>query len=403
MTSNLTSIDLFAGAGGLSKGLKMAGFETLYANEIIQRHAETYALNHQGAWVESNDIRKVDAGAVRRKLGLGKGELDLLAGGPPCQGFSINAPKRSVDDDRNSLFLDFLRFVDEFTPKAVLIENVPGLVSFENGGTLQAILQSLEGHGYHADVKILYAPHFGVPQTRWRTIVIGVKDGRINPLSAFPEPTRTAPLRVNFTSNFDGRNIVILPNNNKLPKFLSVKEAIDDLPSLGNGEVGDFSKSYRTDPQNDFQRIMRENSGAVHNHEATRLGSINLKRLSYIPAGGNWTDIPFELLPQGMKKARRSDHTKRYGRVSPEGLASTILTKCDPHWGAYFHYGQDRCFTVREAARIQTFPDCYRFLGSRAEQYEQVGNAVPPLLAAAIGASIRRVIDEMRAKLPKVS
>ena len=113
-----------------------------------------------------------------------------------------------------------------------------------------------------------------------------------------------------------------------------------------------------------------------------------MERLQYIPPGGNWTDIPFELLPQGMQRARRSDHTKRYGRVHPAGLASTILTKCDPHWVAYFHYEQDRSFTVREAARLQTFPDTFQFLGSRIEQYEQVGNAVPPLLAAAIGQSL---------------
>mgnify|MGYP003112292812 CR=1 FL=1 len=140
---------------------------------------------------------------------------------------------------------------------------------------------------------------------------------------------------------------------------------------------------------------MRIESDGVLNHEAPRLGEINLKRMSFIPPGGNWTDIPDDLLPKGMQRARRSDHTKRYGRVAPEGLASTILTKCDPHWGAYFHYAQDRCFTVREAARIQTFPDTFRFVGSRVEQYEQVGNAVPPLLAAAIGRSIRRVLAEM--------
>jgi len=130
---------------------------------------------------------------------------------------------------------------------------------------------------------------------------------------------------------------------------------------------------------------MRAGSKGVYNHESARLGKINLERLAHIPPGGNWTNIPPELLPKGMQRARRSDHTKRYGRVDPDGLASTILTKCDPHWGAYFHYSQDRAFTVREAARIQTFPDTFIFTGSRVEQYEQVGNAVPPLLAAAIG------------------
>ncbi|WP_404361564.1 DNA cytosine methyltransferase [Methylotuvimicrobium sp. KM1] len=398
---NLTMVDLFAGAGGLSEGLREAGFKALYANEIQSRYAETFALNHPDVLVDQRDIRKVDARKIRSKLGVKKGELDLLAGGPPCQGFSINAPVRSKKDERNHLFKEFLRFVDEFYPSAVLIENVPGLVSFEEGGTLDAILTALQKHGYTADVRILYAPHYGVPQTRWRTIIIGLRDGG-NIQEAFPEPICHAPLRVNFTSRFAGRNIVSLPQSVELPSFVSVKDAIDDLPVLINGELGRDLKLYRVSPQNEFQRIMRAGSEGVANHQAARLSKINLERLAHIPAGGNWTDIPFDLLPKGMQRARRSDHTKRYGRVDPEGLASTILTKCDPHWGAYFHYNQDRAFTVREAARIQTFPDTFWFSGSRVEQYEQVGNAVPPLLAAAIGRSVSNMLGRDTKELTRV-
>jgi DNA (cytosine-5)-methyltransferase 1 len=267
---------------------------------------------------------------------------------------------------------------------------------------LQAILQALNQHGYRADIKILYAPHFGVPQTRWRTVIIGIRGSEVDPLDAFPEPVRNAPIRVNFTSNFEGKNIVALPKNLELPSFVSVRDAIDDLPALSNGEIGAVRKNYRTKPQNDYQAAMRNGSAFVLNHEAPRLGEINIKRLSFIPPGGNWTDIPDDLLPKGMQRARRSDHTKRYGRVAPDGLASTILTKCDPHWGAYFHYEQDRCFTVREAARIQTFPDSYQFVGSRVEQYEQVGNAVPSLLAAAIGHSIRSILNRLGGRTRKV-
>ena len=398
-----TTIDLFSGAGGLSEGLSAAGFQTLYASEIVERFAETFAFNHPEAIVDARDIRTIEPRDIREQLGLKKGELDLLAGGPPCQGFSINAPRRLVDDDRNSLFLDFLRFVDEFEPKSVLIENVPGLVSFENGRTLQAILEALELHGYLADVQILYAPHFGVPQTRWRTIIIGIRGQSIHPVSAFPEPLHAGPLRVNFTSRFEGKNIVSLPKSRGLLSFVSVRDAIDDLPVLTNGETGDFCKPYRLPPQNEYQAVLRNESVGVLNHEAPRLGNINMRRLAHIPQGGNWTNIPVALLPKGMRLARRSDHTKRYGRVSPNGLASTILTKCDPHWGAYFHYDQDRCFTVREAARLQSFPDTYQFIGSRVEQYEQVGNAVPPLLGAAIGRSISSVLTEAELSLPKVS
>lgn len=386
-SARLRMIDLFAGAGGLSEGLREAGFKSLYANEVIKRYSQTYALNHPETLVERNDIRTVCAKRVREQLGLKRGELDLVAGGPPCQGFSINAPKRSVDDKRNNLFIEFLRFVDELYPRAVMIENVPGLVSFEGGATLQALLTTLEDHGYQADVKILYAPHYGVPQTRWRTVIIGMR-GEQDPYKAFPDPMRHAPIRVNFTSSFGGRNIVALPKQVELPSHITISDAIDDLPVLANAEAGEKVKSYHIPPQNDFQLAMRTGSEGVVNHEAARLSKINLDRLAHIPPGGNWTDIPFDLLPKGMQRARRTDHTKRYGRVDPNGLASTILTKCDPHWGAYFHYSQDRTFTVREAARIQTFPDTFHFMGSRVEQYEQVGNAVPPLLAAAIGQSL---------------
>lgn len=386
-------IDLFAGAGGLSEGLRQSGFMCLYANEIKGCYSETYKLNHPETLVDARDIRAVNATSIRRGLKLKRGELDLLAGGPPCQGFSINAPKRSSDDERNHLFKDFMRFVDEFLPRTVLIENVPGLVSYEGGSTLQAILYELETHGYQPDVKILYAPHYGVPQTRWRTIIVGVRNDQIIKF-AFPQPLRQAPLRINFTSRFKGKNIVAMPSEISLPQFVAVKDAIDDLPVLKNGQTGKEMKAYRYTPKNDFQRIMRVSSDGVFNHEAAQLSAINLRRLSFIPPGGNWTNIPRHLLPKGMQRARRSDHTKRYGRVSADGLASTILTKCDPHWGAYFHYNQDRTFTVREAARLQTFPDTFIFTGQRVEQYEQVGNAVPPLLAAAIGRSLTQVLTE---------
>ncbi|MDD7836422.1 DNA cytosine methyltransferase [Paenarthrobacter sp. AB444] len=397
----LKMIDLFAGAGGLSEGLREAGFKSLYANELVGTYARTFQANHPDAIVDSSDIRKVDAALVRDRLNIKRGELALIAGGPPCQGFSINAPKRSSEDRRNHLFREYLRFVEEFQPRAVLIENVPGLVSFEGGATLEAILESLRALGYSADVQILYAPLFGVPQTRWRTIVLGLRDGG-NPLEAFPDPIHSAPMRVNFTSKFGGRNIVAMPRSLELPSHTTVHDALGDLPVLRNGEEGDETKQYRTRPQNDYQRVLRAGSDGVRNHEAARLGKINLERLRHIPPGGNWTDIPFELLPSGMKQARRSDHTKRYGRVHPEGLASTILTKCDPHWGAYFHYDQDRAFTVREAARIQSFPDTYVFTGSRVEQYEQVGNAVPPLLAAAVGRSVSRALGVSVIELTRV-
>lgn len=386
-----THIDLFAGAGGLSEGLSEAGFHSLFANEVVPVYASTYARNHIGAKVVTDDIRSINADEVRDNLALVKGELDLLAGGPPCQGFSINAPVRSNEDHRNHLFKDYLRFVSAFMPKVVLIENVPGLVSFEHGATLHAILEALANLGYGADVRILGAAYYGVPQMRWRTIIIGFRGAEL-PDCAFPTPIFHAPIRPNFTSTFDGRNLVCTPSSNIEARFTTVYEAIGDLPLLKCGERGEPIKQYRCEAFCDYQRSLRQGSTGVFNHESPALSKLNIERMAHIPPGGNWTDIPFEMLPKGMQKARQSDHTKRYGRVTKDGLASTILTKCDPHWGAFIHYDQDRSFTVREAARIQSFPDHYIFNGSLSEQFAQVGNAVPPLLAKAIGECLYNIV-----------
>ena len=359
----------------------------MFANEIMPTYAYTFKQNHSDAQVTTADIRTLDAEKIMLDLGLKRGELDLIAGGPPCQGFSINAPKRSKEDERNHLFKEFLRFVQTFAPKFVLIENVPGLVSFEQGETLDAILSSLSDLGYGADVRILGAAYYGVPQMRWRTIIIGSRGTEL-PSELFPLPMFHAPIKPNFTTTWAGKQLVQLPTQELNAKFTSVLEAIGDLPILENGQKGDEVKEYRCDPFSDYQVRSRIGTAGVYNHQAPRLSPINIERLKHIKPGGNWTDIPEDLLPNGMKKANKGDHTKRYGRVTADGLASTILTKCDPHWGAYFHYEQLRSFTVREAARIQSFPDHFIFYGSMAEQFAQVGNAVPPLLAKAVGTSI---------------
>ena len=386
-------IDLFAGAGGLSEGLEEANFHGIFASEIVPQYAETYRRNHPGTTVMTQDIRKLDAEDIRKQLGMKKGQLALIAGGPPCQGFSINAPIRSTLDQRNHLFKEYLRFVDAFQPRAVLIENVPGLVSFEDGDTLHAILKALGELGYGADVRILGAAYYGVPQMRWRTVILGLR-GKELPRNAFPEPVCHAPIRPNFTATFDGHSLLKVPAADIPGNFVSVKDAIGDLPPVKAGERGAECKDYACDPQCDYQRAVRRGSTGIYNHDAPHLSSINLQRLQYIKPGGNWTDIPHDLLPKGMRLARKSDHTKRYGRLTPDGLASTILTKCDPHWGAYFHYGQDRSLTVREAARCQSFPDHYIFYGSQQEQFAQVGNAVPPMLAKSVGVALKAVLEE---------
>ena len=326
---------------------------------------------------------------MKKYLGIKTGEIALVAGGPPCQGFSINAPIRSLDDERNHLFKDFLRVVAAILPRAVLIENVPGIVSLGKGTVVQQIYRELETMGYKVKHKILFAGHYGIPQMRFRTVFIGIKDyaGEIT----FPEPAYDAKAVANFT----GAQELCIPTPPLFYQHLkpqtTVWNALSDLPEIANGETNSPAR-YAKEPENEYQGYLRKNSVNLSAHYCAKLGEVNLNRLKYIPQGGSWRDIPFEFLPAGLKRARRSDHTKRYGRLHPEALCSTVLTKCDPHWGSFFHPTQDRIISVREAARIQSFPDDYVFTGNVTQQYEQIGNAVPPLMGKAIGDEIMKML-----------
>ena len=387
----MKSIDLFAGAGGLSCGLKQSGFTPILANELVPQYAETYQLNHPETQVIIGDVRQVCEANLKKILGVKEGEIDLIAGGPPCQGFSINAPIRTLDDERNHLFKDFLRVVSSLQPKAVLIENVPGIVSLGKGTVVQQIYAELEALGYKVKHKILFAGHYGIPQMRFRTVFIGIRKykGEIS----FPKPKFAAKAVANFTGAKE-LCISIPPfSYPKLKSQVNVWDALSDLPEIANSQITSPEK-YALKPQNNYQKYLRNDCKKLTAHYCARLAIVNLERLKYIPQGGSWRDIPHDLLPNGLKRARRSDHTKRYGRLHPDALCSTVLTKCDPHWGSFFHPTQNRVISVREAARIQSFPDCYLFSGSITQQYEQVGNAVPPLLGKAIGDEIMMMLGE---------
>lgn len=363
MRSRLTTIDLFCGAGGLSEGFRQAGFDVLAGNDFDVAAGATFAATHKHARFLPGPIQSIQPEDFLSTADLKPGMLDVLVGGPPCQGFSVYNHQRGLHDERSSLYLQYLRIVKGLQPKWVVLENVTGMTSAGGGGAVGAIAGGLEALGYRVEYQILKAENFGVPQERRRLLFIGNRTGARIP---WPEVTHGPGL---------------------LP-YTTVKDAIADLPALRNGEDRG-ALEYRKEAQCEYQEQMRQHSNAVHNHSAGRLSPINLKRLEHIPQGGSWRDIPFKLLPAGMKKAKRSDHTKRYGRLKWSGLASTILTKCDPHWGAYFHPSQNRTLTVREAARLQSFPDWFEFRGSRTEQYVQVGNAVPPLLGRRVAEAIR--------------
>lgn len=385
-------IDLFAGAGGLSCGLQLAGIQPILANEWIPQFAKTYKLNHPDTEIIIGDVRDLTETNLKRKLDVSDGEVDLVAGGPPCQGFSINAPIRTLDDERNHLFKDFLRVVSSLKPKAILIENVPGIISLGRGTVVDQIYKELQAMGYSVNHRILFAAHYGVPQMRFRTVFIGIRN--FNGNISFPEPQYNA----NAVANFTGARELCLPVAplfaQELKPHTTVWDAMSDLPAIENGTTVSPTE-YALPPQSAYQEYLRNGHTGLTAHCSAKVAQVNLERLKHIPPGGSWRDIPFELLPAGLKRARRSDHTKRYGRLHPDALCSTVLTKCDPHWGSFFHPTQDRIISIREAARIQSFPDSYVFCGSLTQQYEQVGNAVPPLLGKAIGDEIVKLLSNL--------
>jgi DNA (cytosine-5)-methyltransferase 1 len=357
-----TAIDLFCGAGGLSEGFRQAGYRVLAGNDLFEAAGETFAKTHADAKFFGKPIGDLTARELLAETGLTKGQLDVLVGGPPCQAYSVYNHQRGLHDERANLFREYLRIVEELMPKWVVMENVTGITSIGGGTVVNAIREEFEKLGYRIEHRILKAENFGVPQERRRIFFVG---------------TRTKAPIIFPTESHDG---IATP-------FTTIWEAIGDLPKVGNGEDPGLVE-YVHEPTCWYQQYVRGNAVVVTNHAAPKLGQINLDRMKHIPIGGSWRDIPFELLPAGMKRAKRSDHTKRYGRMRPDGLSCTVLTKCDVHWGAYIHPYQDRAITVREAARLQSFPDWFQFEGSRTEQYVQVGNAVPPLLGNAIGQSI---------------
>jgi DNA (cytosine-5)-methyltransferase 1 len=379
-----TAIDLFSGAGGASLGLVRAGWDLRLAADFDQACSLTHRANLPGEFI-TGDLRDVDAAKVMTAADVSPGELDLMFAGPPCQGFSIIG-SRVVWDKRNNLFREALRLASEVRPRCVVIENVPGLVSLAGGAYLRAILEGLDEAGYDVACAELLAAQYGAPQMRWRLIIIGWrKDLGILAGYGFPRPT-AGKLGIGD----------LLPNvtitQQQLEGFVTTAEAIGDLPPVAAGE--EVTK-YAGPPVGPYQVLMRAGLGdELSNHYAAGLSEANLTRLRHIKPGQDWRDLPYELLPAGMQRALRKDHTRRYRRMTWDGVPRSVITRFrDPKSGEYTHPEQDRTITIREAARLQGFPDSFVFHGDRSSQYDQVGNAVPTQLAQAIGAEVRRCLD----------
>jgi DNA (cytosine-5)-methyltransferase 1 len=342
-------VDLFSGVGGLSLGFTQAGFEVVFANEYDKNIAQAYQKNHPKAQVDSRDIRNIDFDTTFKEY---KNKIAVVIGGPPCQGFSQKGKRIGVDDDRNFMFQQFVNAIKVISPKYFILENVPNILSAENGYFKEAIIESFEKIGYEINAKILKAENFGVPQTRRRAIFLGKKNGL----------------------DFE------LPDGNN--KRTTLLEAISDLPVLKSGEGYD-GMLYKSDPTNEYQKFLRKNSKLVSNHISTRHSDLVLERLAIITIEGGKEDLP-------SHHRTKSIHSGTWMRLNPNGYAPTITTRFDtPSSGQFTLPYQDRCLTVREAARVQSFPDNFIFYGGKSCQMLQVGNAVPPLLSFEIAKTIK--------------
>lgn len=374
-------VDLFAGAGGLAVGFRSAGWAVACANDDDADASATFRLNFPETAFFEGPVAQVAATDLLREADVHPGELDCLIGGPPCQSFSHNNHQRNATDDRAKLFNHYLGLVNALKPKTLVMENVPGILSIDDGGVVREIVSRLTEMGYHKPcVRLLSAEEFGTPQVRRRAFIVA---SRVGPSAELmPSPTHWSP-------RYSHRGWPSERPDGATLRPVTVWQAIGDLPELENGGGETAVKRDWRCATTAFQRAAQARAPLIFNHVCHALTDINLNRIVHIPEGGNWRDVPRDLLPAGMQRARLKDHTKRYGRLSRDGFASTILTKCDPHWGAYIHPTQDRTISVREAARLQGFPDVFRFAGDKiGPQYTQVGNAVPVSLARAIGLSV---------------
>lgn len=371
-----TVIDLFCGAGGLSSGLVQAGFRPVAAIDFDPHAIESYRANHPGALAIQRDISAVTADEFRHAVG--DDELTLIAGGPSCQGFSTIG-KRIEEDPRNVLFKHFARLVRELQPKFFLMENVKGLLTYRKGYFQQLIAESFGDAGYRVIARVLCAADYGVPQLRNRIVFIGT---RLDVPLTFPRPTHGK------SELFPG-----------LRDHVTVSEAIGDLPLIGD-RLNDDRWEYASAPQNTYQRYARGESRSkfVTLHRANGMSDAAREVVSLVKEGQGLRSISPELLPARFKRMRRistgalrRDCTTLYHRLSRNAPAYTITCYFrNVASGPFVHPVEDRSLSYREAARLMSFQDTYKFHGSTLAR--QIGNAVPPLLAKAVGKHIRYML-----------
>jgi DNA (cytosine-5)-methyltransferase 1 len=412
-TDPLSAVDLFCGAGGLSQGLVDAGFELLAAADHDPDACATYRHNFPAATLVEGDLTS-PARHEELLAAVSSVSVDLLAGGPPCQAYSqVRNHDRLIEDPRNRLYREFVSLLGELQPRALMLENVLGMNQLNGGAVRRQIEQDLSLDGdYNVISGVLDAGDFGTPQRRPRLVFIGVRAELGTP--GLPDGTGISralrnghsgqPAQALFHVDRRLHDMLVDPAN---ARVVTVRQGLSDLIEPGD--------AYSSDPQSAYQRAIRKGSAAPQDHTPSRIRDDTRLRLEAIPPGGNVYDLPNHLLKRylgdekwgpagnGERLARR--HYYAYRRLHPDWLAWTANTKAD----FAYHYEVPRGLSVREAARIQGFPDRFHFVtaapgtpgqlknGARHSRYRQVGNAVPPPLAAAIGRAVADQLGRSRA------
>ncbi|TSD03407.1 MAG: DNA (cytosine-5-)-methyltransferase [Parcubacteria group bacterium Athens0714_16] len=340
-------LDLFSGVGGLSRGFEMAGFCIVGALEYDKMIAESMKRNHKNTEIFVGDIRNIKPQKIKSKIK----NVDVIIGGPPCQGFSLKGKRAGLNDERNFLFKEYIKYIKFFKPTYFVMENVPTILTEQGGYFKKQILNELTKVGYKISFGILDASDFGVPQNRKRAIFIGSLKDKL-----------------------------LLPEKNTNRK-ITVWEAISDLSYLNSGD-GNFESEYKIESRSKYQKKMRKNSKKLFNHVATKHSEIAIDRLKRIPP---------EKGKEFLSEKISSTFGQTWGRLEKNKPSPTIVTRFDtPSNGKNSHPFLHRAITPREAARIQSFPDDFIFFGNKSSIIKQIGNAVPPLLGEAIAKHILR-------------
>lgn len=356
-----TVLDLFCGAGGLSRGFIDAGFSVKLGVDFDDMALKTFAANHEGAVAMKLDLFNLDnVDVIKKFFDDNNYKLDVLVGGPPCQGFSLAGP-RQIDDSRNKLYRAMVKTARIIRPRVVVLENVPGMIQLHGGLVKDKIIDDFTKLGYKmGEPHILYAPDYGIPQIRKRVVFVGLLNSKEE--FTYPKP-------------------ILKPD-----QYITCEQAISDLPALID-MVGDKVQEYPCPPKSEYQKQMREGSAAIYNHQGTIHDAKTKKFIAMIPEGKNYKALP----PQYAGIYKYHEALTRYDSKKP---SLTINTGHRSH----FHYKWNRIPTVRESARLQSFKDTFIFYGNKTQQYRQVGNAVPPLLGKAVATEIKKWLDKNDSK-----